>query len=133
MNSSATAITCGRIRSDRDGTPMLVQIDEPPFGGNRSHRRNPRRGHVPGVIQCDEFGKPFSDRPPEVFTDYDKRSKRFTEAEAYAHAGMIIRTKRGLAPSTPVFPAGSYSSSDKRKTLTMMEFSNLVDKLTWNR
>lgn len=66
---------------------------------------------------------------PEVFTDYDVTVRRFTVPQAYAHAATVIRARRGLSPSTPVFPRGSYDSNDKVLSLTMQDFSRLVNHL----
>lgn len=72
-------------------------------------------------------------RADRVFTYLDKTVKRFTERQAYEHAAMVIRTRNGLDVNHHVFIPGTYDSCSEELTLTMQEFSDIVDNLTWNR
>lgn len=91
-----------------------------------------QRGYLDGkAVIIDEAA--FYADPRQIFTELDKCVKRFTIGDAYAQAAMVIRTRRGLSPDTPVFPKGSYDSRDKSLILTLAELNDKVEELIFNR
>lgn len=90
-----------------------------------------RNGRHNGVYVFDELA--FYADPRKLFTDLEKSEKRFTVADAYSQAAMVIRARRNLDPDAVVFPKGSYQTTDKTPTLTMSELSDLVEDLIFQR